>query len=189
MKSAAATVAIVAAIALAACGGGTETTSTSAGPSGVAASAGVAREITIVDRPPAVRRAEDMKPDAGGLVGSEPKPIVPDGPPPDFLAYQDLIKGDGKVARYGDAVSIQYVGAEYENGRQYTSSWDWGSPYHFEVGNAALLKGFDHGVEGMRVGGRRELVIPPSFADPRGTVGGIPDRETLIYVVDLLAIE
>lgn len=182
-------VATVVAFALAACGSGTETTGSSADASKAAASPGVAREITITERAPTIRHAKDMKPDEGGLVGSEPKPIVPDGPPPDFLAYQTLIEGDGEMARYGDRVSIQYVGAEYENGRQYTSSWDWESPYDFEVGSAGLVKGFDHGVEGMRVGGRRELVIPPAFADPTGTVGGIPDKETLIYVVDLLAVE
>src|SRR5215212_8061950 len=172
MKSAWAMVAIGAVLALAGCGGGSDTT----GASRAAAPAGGAREITIAARAATIRHAEDMRPDEGGLVGSEPKPIIPRDPPPFALSYQDLIEGDGQVARYGDSVSIQYVGAEYGSGRQYTSSWDWGSPYNFEVGNAALIKGFDQGVAGMRVGGRRELIIPTAYADPTGAVGGIPDK-------------
>jgi hypothetical protein len=169
-----------------ACGENTETRSSSVGAAGPS---GSVHSITITDKPAASRAEKDLKPDEGGLVGSEPKLIVPSGPPPHFLAYQDLIKGEGKVAHWGDKVAIQYVGAEYKNGKQYTSSWDWGSPYYFEVGSAGLIKGFDQGVRGMRVGGRRELIIPPAFADPDGTVGGIPDEETVIYMVDLLAVE
>lgn len=176
-------------LGLAACGGDTETTDTSAAGGESTKVAHIVRPISITDKPAPTRAEKDLKPDEGGLVGSEPKLIIPSGPPPNFLAYQDLIKGEGKEAHWGDRVAIQYVGAEYRNGKQYTSSWDWGSPYEFEVGSAGLIKGFDKGVEGMRVGGRRELIIPPAFADPHGTVGGIPDEETVIYMVDLLAVE
>jgi len=176
------------ALGFAACGKSTDPVDTAAGSAAAAKPAAI-REITITRRPVAVRHARDMKPAEDGLLGSEPKPIIPKGPPPDFLAYQTLIKGDGRTAHFGDRVSIQYIGAEYENGRQYTSSWDWKAPYRFEVGTAGLLKGFNLGVAGMKVGERRELVIPPAFADPNGTVGGIPDEETLIYVVDLLGVE
>jgi peptidylprolyl isomerase len=172
-------------IALTACGGGTEAAETSAGST---ESAGSVRSIEITHKPAPIRAEKDLNPDQGGLVGSEPKLIIPTGKPPRFLAYQDLIEGEGKVAHWGDRVAIQYVGAEYKNGKQYTSSWDWGSPYEFEVGGAGLIRGFDLGVKGMRVGGRRELIVPPAFADPKGTVGGIPDRETVIYMVDLLAV-
>jgi len=179
----------LAALALAACGGDSATTEMSGGGAEPAQVSSSAREIQITEKPAATRAAKDLKPDEGGLVGSEPKLIIPGGPPPNFLAYQNLIEGNGKEAHWGDKVAIQYVGAEYENGKQYTSSWDWGAPYNFEVGSAALIKGFDQGVMGMRVGGRRELIIPPAYADPDGTVGGIPDEETVIYMVDLLAVE
>lgn len=178
-------IALVLLLPLTACGGGAEST---AGSASGDESGGFFRQVTITDEPAAIRAEKDLKPDEGGLVGSEPKLIVPSGPPPHFFAYQDLIEGEGKVARWGDRVAIQYVGAEYKNGKPYTSSWDWGSPYEFEVGTAGLIKGFDRGVRGMRVGGRRELIIPPAFADPEGTVGGIPDKETVIYMVDLLAV-
>lgn len=170
--------------AVAACGGDSETDRSGS----TADSHGSVRPIAITDEPAATRAEKDLNPDQGGLVGSEPKLIVPSGPPPHFLAYQNLIEGEGKVAHWGDRVAIQYVGAEYKNGKQYTSSWDWGSPFEFEVGSVGLIKGIDRGVQGMRVGGRRELIIPPAFADPTGEVGGIPDEETVIYMVDLLAV-
>jgi peptidylprolyl isomerase len=172
-------------LALVACGGDSETADTLGT---TADSDPSVRPIAITDEPATSRAEEDLKPDEGGLVGSEPKLIIPTGPPPHFLAYQDLIEGEGKVARWGDRVAIQYVGAEYTNGKPYTSSWDWESPYEFEVGTAGLIKGFNRGVQGMKVGGRRELIIPPAFADPRGIIGGIPDKETVIYMVDLLAV-
>ncbi len=176
-------------LAFVGCGGDSESTNVAAEGGEPGGSPVVARPIEITDRPVPVRHVKDMKPDAGGLVGSEPKPIFPKGPPPPFLAYQNLIKGDGKEAHFGDSVSIQFVGAEYGNDRVYTSRWDWNAPYEFEVGNAGLIKGFNLGVAGMRVGGRRELIIPPGFADPTGVIGGIPDKETVIYVVDLLSVQ
>jgi peptidylprolyl isomerase len=177
------------ALAFAACGGNAGSPSDTTADAEAPGPSVVARPITITHKPVAVRHAKDMKPGADGLVGPEPKPIIPKAPPPRFLAYQDLIEGDGAEAHFGDHVSIQFVGAEYKNGKAYTSRWAWKAPYEFEVGSAGLIKGFNLGVAGMKVGGRRELIIPPAFADRAGVIGGIPDDETVIYVVDLLAVE
>jgi peptidylprolyl isomerase len=174
-------------LGLAACGGGnatTETATVSNGNSGTDA-----ESIQISKQKVTARSASDLKPDEGGLVGPEPKPVIPAGPPPENLAFQELIEGDGEAAEAGDTVTIQYVGADYKTGKNYDSSWEWGNPYVFEIGAGTVMKGLEQGVEGMAVGDRRELVIPPALANPDGTVSGIPEKETVVYVVDLLAVE
>lgn len=176
------------ALCLAGCGGDSETSGTSA--SSTESSQTTAGEsVQISEQEVTTRSASDLKPDKGGLVGSEPKPIIPDGPPPKNLVYQELIEGDGKVAEAGDTVTIQYVGADYKTGENYDSSWGWGNPYVFTFGKDEVMVGLEQGIEGMAVGDRRELVIPPALANPDGTVGGIPEKETVVYVVDLLAVE
>lgn len=135
------------------------------------------------------REIKEMKPGEASLVGSEPKPEIPNGPPPDSLVVEDLIEGDGPVAQEGDVVTIQYVAADYKTGTNYDSSWEWTNPYVFTMGNEEVMAGLEQGIEGMAVGDRRQLVIPPALANPDGTVGGIPEKETVVYVVDLLAVE
>ncbi|HET9197056.1 MAG TPA: FKBP-type peptidyl-prolyl cis-trans isomerase [Solirubrobacterales bacterium] len=165
---------------LAACGGGNETTESS--------SRSVEQAQTSGETTP-TKEAREGKPYSGGLVGPEPKPDIPNGPPPKSFVSKDLVKGDGTVAEAGDSVLIQYVGADYKTGSNYDSSWEWGNPYRFTLGSEEVIDGLEQGVEGMAVGDRRELVIPPAFADPTGEVSGIPDHETVVYVVDLLAVE
>jgi FKBP-type peptidyl-prolyl cis-trans isomerase len=130
-----------------------------------------------------------MKPDENGLVGPEPELVVPKGPPPKSLVVEDLIEGDGPVAQAGDVVTIQYVGAYYKTGKPYDSRWEWGSPYSYKLGKSEVIKGLEDGVEGMAVGDRRKLIIPPALANPDGTRSGIPEEETVVYVVDLLSVE
>jgi peptidylprolyl isomerase len=175
------------ALCLAGCGGDSETSGTSASSNESQTTA--AESVQISEQEVTRRSASELKPDEGGLVGSEPKPIIPDGPPPEDLVYQELIEGDGKVAKAGDQVTIQYVGADYKTGKNYDSSWEWGRPYVFGIGGGEVIEGLEQGVEGMAVGDRHELIIPPALANPDGTVGGIPEKETVVYVVDLLAVE
>lgn len=120
-----------------------------------------------------------------------PKPhvTVPDGPPPTELEVTDLVEGTGAEAAPGQTVSVQYVGVAYSNGRQFDASWDRGQPFSFPLGQGRVIKGWDQGVAGMKVGGRRLLVIPPHLGyGDRGAGGVIEPGETLIFVVDLVGI-
>jgi peptidylprolyl isomerase len=120
-----------------------------------------------------------------------PKPAVtvPAGPPPTELTVTDLVEGTGPEAVPGQTVSVQYVGVSYSNGKQFDASWDRGQPFSFPLGGGQVIKGWDQGVAGMRVGGRRELVIPPHLGyGDRGAGGVIRPGETLIFVVDLLDV-
>jgi len=121
---------------------------------------------------------------------TKPEVTVPDGAPPKQLETKDLVEGTGPEAKAGDQVTVQYVGVNYENGQEFDASWDRGEPFSFPLGAGEVIPGWDQGVAGMKVGGRRELIIPPELG--YGTTGSppaIPPNETLIFVVDLLAVE
>ncbi|HEX6228220.1 MAG TPA: FKBP-type peptidyl-prolyl cis-trans isomerase [Solirubrobacterales bacterium] len=120
------------------------------------------------------------------------KPDVepPKGAPPKQLEVEDLIQGSGEVAESGDGVTVQYVGVNYRSGKEFDASWGR-EPFSFQLGAGMVIPGWDQGVEGMKVGGRRELIIPPNLGyGPAGTPdGSIPPNETLVFVVDLLEVE
>lgn len=119
---------------------------------------------------------------------SKPKVTVPSGAPPKKLVIKDLKEGEGPAAKAGDELSVQYVGVNYKTGKEFDSSWSHGQPFGFTLGEGEVLAGWEQGVEGMKVGGRRELIIPPSLGyGPAGT-GSIPPNETLVFVIDLLEI-
>ena len=113
---------------------------------------------------------------------NRPKPQVefPDGLAPKKLAVRDLIVGTGAVAKKGDRIAIHYVGANHRTGEEFESSWSREVLFPFQLGVGEVLKGWDRGLPGLRVGGRRELVVPPHLA-----YGGDP----LVYVIDLVEIE
>jgi peptidylprolyl isomerase len=109
---------------------------------------------------------------------------------PKTLAKKDLKVGDGATATAGKTVTVQYVGVSAANGRQFDASWDTGEPFSFPLGQGQVIQGWDQGVEGMKVGGRRQLVIPPDLAyGADGSPPTIGKNETLVFVVDLLAVE
>lgn len=119
----------------------------------------------------------------------KPKVDVPDGSPPKKLAIDDLVSGKGRRAKAGDTVSVQYVGVLFRNGKQFDASWDRGEPFQFELGAGMVIPGWDRGVAGMRVGGRRRLTIPPELAyGDQGAGADIGPGETLVFVVDLIEI-
>jgi peptidylprolyl isomerase len=123
-------------------------------------------------------------------VGTKPNVEVPSGPPPKQLVKRDLQVGDGPEAQSGDQISVQYVGVDYETGKQFDASWDRGQPFQFQLGSGSVIPGWDQGIPGMKVGGRRELIIPPDLA--YGAQGQPPDigpNATLIFVVDLVSID
>jgi FKBP-type peptidyl-prolyl cis-trans isomerase len=119
---------------------------------------------------------------------TKPKVKVPSGPPPIELESRDLVQGDGATARGGDEVTVQYVGVDYRSGKQFDASWDRGEPFTFALGGEEVIQGWDRGVQGMKVGGRRELIIPPELAYGSQQVGPISPNSTLVFVVDLVAV-
>ena len=120
---------------------------------------------------------------------SKPEVTIPDGPPPTELVVEDLVVGEGTEAVAGTQCTMQYVGHSWSTGRQFDASWDRGEPFTFGLGAGMVIGGWDQGVAGMKVGGRRRLTIPPHLGyGARGAGGAIGPNETLVFVVDLLAV-
>ena len=120
-----------------------------------------------------------------------PKPTitVPDGDPPASLEIVDDVVGDGAEASPGKTVSVHYMGVAWSTGSQFDASWDRMEPFSFALGAGQVIQGWDQGVAGMRVGGRRTLTIPPDLGyGSRGAGGAIAPNETLIFTVDLLDV-
>ncbi len=111
------------------------------------------------------------------------------GETPADLEVTDLVEGDGTEAKAGSNVSVHYVGVAHSSGEEFDASYNRGAPLDFRLGIGQVIKGWDDGVQGMKVGGRRRLVIPPHLAyGDRGAPGAIAPGETLIFVVDLVSV-
>ena len=120
---------------------------------------------------------------------AKPEVEIPEQDPPAELVIEDLEVGDGDEARPGQEVSVHYVGVAWSTGRQFDASWDRGETFEFGLGAGQVIAGWDQGVAGMRVGGRRRLTIPPQLGyGSRGAGGVIRGGETLVFVVDLLGV-
>lgn len=118
----------------------------------------------------------------------KPEIDFPGGEPPTELQVTDIWPGDGPVANAGDTVSVHYVGVAFSTGEEFDSSWNRDDPLQFRLGVGQVIAGWDQGVQGMRVGGRRQLVIPPDLAyGDRGAGRSIAPGETLIFVCDLVS--
>jgi len=119
----------------------------------------------------------------------KPSVTIPDGEPPADLEIEDIEVGDGDEATAGRSVEVHYVGVSWSTGKQFDASWDRGSPFSFGLGQGQVIQGWDQGVAGMKVGGRRKLTIPPQLGyGDRGAGGVIKPGETLVFVVDLLGV-
>jgi peptidylprolyl isomerase len=119
----------------------------------------------------------------------KPEVDFPGGEPPADLQVTDIQVGDGAEAKAGDNVQVHYVGVAYSTGEEFDSSYDRGDPLEFRLGAGRVIAGWDQGVQGMRVGGRRQLVIPPHLAyGDRGAGNVIAPGETLIFVCDLVGV-
>lgn len=119
------------------------------------------------------------------------KPVIdfPEGEPPTDLVVEDQVVGDGAEARPGATVSAHYVGVAFSTGEEFDSSWNRGTPLDFPLGQGMVIAGWDQGIAGMRVGGRRKLTIPSHLAyGDRGAGAVIAPGETLIFVVDLVDV-
>ncbi len=119
----------------------------------------------------------------------KPEVDFPGGEPPADLQISEVWEGDGAVAKAGDMVKVHYVGVAWSTGEEFDSSWNRGAPLPFQLGVGQVISGWDQGVQGMKVGGRRQLVIPAQLAyGDRGAGGAIAPGETLIFVCDLVSV-
>lgn len=156
------------AVAVTGCGGSSDSSSDS---SDSAASSGSA-ESSLTD------------------TSKKPEATVPQGISPAKFAYKDIVEGTGPTAKSGDEVTVQYEGIGFDSEKEFDSSWSRNEPFSFTLGGGEVIKGWDRGVEGMKVGGRRELVLPASLAyGAAGSPPSIGPNETLIFVIDLLKVE
>ena len=180
MRSLASILALCIALAVAGCGGDDSTTESTEATQTTATESSEAAESTTSP-------AKKSKPAAKK---TKPKVSVPGGPPPKKLEIEDLEEGTGAAAEAGNTVTVQYVGVGYQSGKEFDTSWGRPKPFIFQLGVGKVIPGWDQGIEGMKVGGRRELVIPPELAyGETGIPPSIGPNETLIFVVDLLAVE
>ncbi|MFF1409290.1 FKBP-type peptidyl-prolyl cis-trans isomerase [Streptomyces sp. NPDC058289] len=117
----------------------------------------------------------------------KPEIDFPEGPVPTDLVIEDIWVGDGAEAKAGSRVSVHYVGVAFSSGEEFDASWGRGAPLQFQLGVGQVISGWDQGVQGMKVGGRRKLTIPAHLAyGDRGAGGAIKPGETLIFVCDLM---
>jgi peptidylprolyl isomerase len=124
------------------------------------------------------------------MADEKPHVYVPPGEaPPTELQIVDVTEGDGAVAEAGREVEVHYVGKAWSTRQEFDASWNRGEPFRFTLGEGRVIKGWDQGVVGMKVGGRRQLTIPPNLAYGKaGSGSAIRGGETLVFVVDLLAV-
>ncbi|MEA2211146.1 MAG: hypothetical protein QOF83_1094 [Solirubrobacteraceae bacterium] len=120
---------------------------------------------------------------------TKPTVVPPSGPPPKTLVIKDLIKGTGPAAKASSTVTVQYVGVLYKGGKQFDASWNDGSGQPTSLPLSGVIKGWQQGIPGMKVGGRRELIIPASLGyGAAGSPPKIPPNSALVFVIDLHGI-
>jgi peptidylprolyl isomerase len=176
------------ALTLSACSSSPSASSNTATTSTPSTSAPAAGPTTTTANPNAIGAIPAADRSPVGTAGTAPTVVVPTGAPPTQLESADLITGNGPTAEAGDSVTVQYVLATYSAGKVIQSSWT-SQPFQFTLGQGQVIKGWDMGVVGMQVGGRRELIIPPSLGYGAQSPGaGIASNDTLVFVVDLLKI-
>jgi peptidylprolyl isomerase len=178
---------LIAAFLLSACGGGAKDSRDSASePSKAAPSP----DTTVTESNP-TNPSTPASPQGKVSKDLKQKPEIPkpSGSPPPKLEAQDIVEGKGKKAKEGDQVSVQYVGVAFSTGTEFDASWDRGKPFDFTLGSGEVIPGWDQGVVGMKVGGRRQLTIPAELAyGAQGSPPAIGPNETLVFVIDLKKI-
>ncbi len=139
--------------------------------------------------PPAASTAATPASPPNPALAKKPAVAKGSGPAPTKLVVHDLVKGTGPPVKAGQSLTVQYVGVLYKTGKQFDASWDHGSPFTFTLGTGSVIPGWDQGLLGMNVGGRRQLVIPAALAYRSTPRPGIPANSALIFDVDLLAAQ
>jgi peptidylprolyl isomerase len=128
-------------------------------------------------------------PAVGKDLSKKPTIPAPQGTPPSKLIIKDIVVGKGPALKEGETATAHYVGASWSTGAEFDSSWDRGEPSPFPIAQGSVIQGWVDGLQGMKVGGRRELVIPPALGyGPQGSPPAIAPNETLVFVVDLKKI-
>jgi peptidylprolyl isomerase len=176
--------ALLAAGGLAACGS-SKAPGVQPVPSGGATQAAVTSAPTTSTATSSTPTATTPKPPSP--LSKKPVVTVPSGAAPTKLVVKDLINGTGPAAKVGSQLTVNYVGVLYKGGKEFDSSWKRNQPFPFQLGQGAVIKGWDQGLVGMKVGGRRELIIPSDLAyGKQGSPPTIPPNSALVFVVDLL---
>ncbi len=175
MRSLGIAILLCAALAVAGCGGGGGSSSSTEATESTAAESNAPKESGS---------------SASTDLSKKPKVTVPKAAPSKELEIKEIVEGTGAEAKSGDEVTVQYVGVGYESEEEFDSSWSRNEPFSFALGAGQVIPGWDQGVAGMKVGGRRELIIPPELAyGEAGSPPAIGPNETLIFIVDLLAVK
>ncbi|MGI8428272.1 MAG: FKBP-type peptidyl-prolyl cis-trans isomerase [Solirubrobacteraceae bacterium] len=169
---------------LAACGGSSKAPGVQLAPS-----AGATQAPASATPPPSPTTATPPPPKVPPALAKKPVVSVPKGPAPKQVVTKDLIPGGGPVAKAGSNLTVNYVGVLFSGGKQFQSSFDTKPFGPFPLGQGAVIPGWDKGLVGMRVGGRRELIIPAAMAYGKaGRPPAIPPNAALVFVIDLLAV-
>jgi FKBP-type peptidyl-prolyl cis-trans isomerase len=155
-------------------GGATAATSTAAASSATSTSASASATSTTTSSTP-----------LPAALKTKPKVSIPSGAPPKKLVVKDLIKGTGPAATASSTVNVQYVGELYKGGKQFDASWNDGSGQPVSLPLSGVIKGWQQGIPGMKIGGRRELIIPPSLGYGATAQSKIPANSTLVFIIDL----
>jgi peptidylprolyl isomerase len=180
------TLALLLALGVAACGSSNKAPGVDLAPSAGVTSVPATTAATTPTTPttattPAIKPPPQL--------AKEPKVTVPTTAAPKNLVTKDLIKGTGKTAAASSTVTVNYVGVLYKNGKQFDASWSHGQPFTTSLAQGQVIQGWVKGIPGMKVGGRRELIIPASLAyGSKGAGSSIPPNSPLIFVVDLLSV-
>jgi peptidylprolyl isomerase len=181
-----------AAVGVAACGSDNKSTSTASGPAAAEAPATTTvqpPDVTVATTPTTSTNTPAKPQTISKDLKTKPAIPKPTGTPPTKLVIKDIVKGKGKTAKSGATVTVQYVGVSWSTGQQFDASWDRGQPFQFQLGDQHIIRGWNQGVAGMKVGGRRELVIPPELGyGAQGSPPTIAPNETLVFVIDLLKV-
>lgn len=176
-----------AAVLIAGCGSSGSTNTIAPGNENKADEA-LATSTSSTPATPTTPAAASIKTPASGPLSKEPKVTPPTGPAPSKLVRKEIIKGTGPEAKAGDQVTVNYVGVLYHSGKVFDASWKRNETFPFTLGKSQVIPGWEEGVTGMKVGGRRELIIPAALAyGAKGSPPTIPANEPLVFVVDLLA--
>jgi peptidylprolyl isomerase len=174
------------ALVVAGCGSSDDSSTSSSEPTATSTESG---EKSRAEPGGGAEKSENVEKQSAGGEKTKPTVSVPSSPPPKQLKIKEIEKGSGATAKAGDEVAVQYVGVGYESEEEFDSSWSRNAePFPLTLGAGGVIPGWEQGIEGMKVGGRRELIIPPNLAyGPEGYPPSIGPNETLIFVIDLLS--
>jgi peptidylprolyl isomerase len=176
-------------LGLAACGGATKTAEIPAGSGGTSTSTATATTTETTAKPPTFAKPTTEVKKLADAVGTntkkKPKIPKPSGNPPTELMVVDIVKGSSAPAQDGDTLTVDYVGDSWSTGKEFDASWNTGQPFPVTLGQGQVIQGWEQGLQGMKKGGRRLLVIPPDLGyGASGSGDKIKPNETLIFVVD-----